>query len=376
MDGRLPLSALLSQTLVAFTIEFDNEFEHRVPHRTTNHGATAGSDSAPWLVSMTMWLKFMRFVPCDGISAAELQRRARFTDKELLTWSTRMGKWWGYVVVGPQPAVQSSSPSALDRVIRPTPGGRKALETWQPLTAIIEERWHLRFGQDLIDRLQASLRALVRQFDLDLSDYLPILGHDLFSLCPDGQSRAPNRADGTALSGDTLPTLLARVLLAFAIEFERDSGLSLASSANVLRLVGDDGMRLRDLPRSSGVSKEAIAMAVGRLEERGFAVIEAQSTGRRVKMLRLTAKGRQAKAAYHQFTRAIEQRWQTGFGKNTIAGLRGALEPLAGETSAQPSPLFRGLEPYSDGWRAAVPKPETLPHYPMVLHRGGFPDGS
>jgi DNA-binding MarR family transcriptional regulator len=187
-----------------------------------------------------------------------------------------------------------------------------------------------------------------------------------FSACVRMANRAPpNRADGTALSGDTLPTLLARVLLAFAIEFERDSGLSLASSGNVLRLVGDDGTRLRDLPRSSGVSKEAIAMAVGRLEERGFAVIEAESTGRRVKMLRLTAKGRQAKAAYHQFTRAIEQRWQTGFGKNTIASLRGALEPLAGETSAQPSPLFRALEPYSDEWRAAVSKPETLPHYPI-----------
>jgi hypothetical protein len=29
------LSALLSQTLVAFTIEFDNESEHRNAHRTT-----------------------------------------------------------------------------------------------------------------------------------------------------------------------------------------------------------------------------------------------------------------------------------------------------------------------------------------------------
>ena len=40
------------------------------------------------------------------------------------------------------------------------------------------------------------------------------------------------------------------------------------------------------------------------------------------------------------------------------------------------SPLFAGLEPYPDGWRAAVRPPATLPHYPMVLHRGGYPDGS
>jgi hypothetical protein len=49
----LPLTALLSQTLVAYTVEFDNEFEHRMPHRTTISAASAGG--GPWLVSMVMW---------------------------------------------------------------------------------------------------------------------------------------------------------------------------------------------------------------------------------------------------------------------------------------------------------------------------------
>ena len=40
------------------------------------------------------------------------------------------------------------------------------------------------------------------------------------------------------------------------------------------------------------------------------------------------------------------------------------------------SPLMAGLEPYPDNWRAGTPPPRTLPHFPMVLHRGGFPDGS
>jgi hypothetical protein len=45
------------------------------------------------------------------------------------------------------------------------------------------------------------------------------------------------------------------------------------------------------------------------------------------------------------------------------------------------------LRPYPDGWRAQRPyvtqttavvadPAGTLPHYPMVLHRGGWPDGS
>jgi hypothetical protein len=38
--------------------------------------------------------------------------------------------------------------------------------------------------------------------------------------------------------------------------------------------------------------------------------------------------------------------------------------------------VFRGLEPYPDNRQARVRPPTTLPHYPMVLHRGGYPDGS
>jgi hypothetical protein len=34
VTGRPPLSALLSQALVGYTVEFDNEAEHRLPHRT------------------------------------------------------------------------------------------------------------------------------------------------------------------------------------------------------------------------------------------------------------------------------------------------------------------------------------------------------
>jgi len=36
----------------------------------------------------------------------------------------------------------------------------------------------------------------------------------------------------------------------------------------------------------------------------------------------------------------------------------------------------RRIKTLSEGWRASVPRLEQLPHYPMILHRGGFPDGS
>jgi hypothetical protein len=54
MASRFALSELLSQALVAFTIEFDNEFEHLMPHRTSGDDTASEADSAPWLVSMAM----------------------------------------------------------------------------------------------------------------------------------------------------------------------------------------------------------------------------------------------------------------------------------------------------------------------------------
>jgi hypothetical protein len=64
------------------------------------------------------------------------------------------------------------------------------------------------------------------------------------------------------------------------------------------------------------------------------------------------------------------------FTGGAITALRQALEPLAAGTDGRPPPLFRGLEPYPDNWRARASPPATLPHYPMVLHRGGYPHGS
>ena len=378
MCDRLPLHALLSQVLVAFTIEFDNEFEHQVPHRTTNHGSTARSGSVPWLVSMVMWLKFMRFVPVDGITVRDLQRCARLTGKEMRTWLTRMSQWWGYVVIDKDAAEGASSRPSSGWVVRPTPGGRKALESWRPLTGVIENRWRERFGCGLIDPLRESLRVLVSKLDAVVPDCLPILEYDLLSKCPDHGPRTPAETCGSGSSEDTLPVLLSKLLLAFAIEFERESGLSLAISANVLRLIGPEGVRVRDLPHVSGVSKEAIALSLGRLEQRGLAVVQPESPGSRTKILVLTPKGRSAQDACRQLVCAIEERWEARLGKSPLRRLRGILERLAGAPTEQQQrpPLFLALEPYPDGWRASLPIPGALPHYPMVLHRGGFPDGS
>jgi DNA-binding MarR family transcriptional regulator len=355
-----PLSTLLSQVLVAFTIEFDNEFEHQIPHRTTNHGSTAGSRHSPWLVSLVMWSNCMQFVGEEGVRVGELERLAR--TRTNLNGMAR----WGYIVIAPDPADSRPKPPRSDWLIRSTPRGRKAQEIWRPLFGVIEKRWQARFGRDEIDHLREALWALLSQVDIELPDCLPILGYGLFSRAPEPDRRTPATRDG---SGSRLPlaALLSRVLLEFTIEFERESDLSLAISANLVRVLDEKGVRVRDLPLLTGVSKEAIAMAMGVIQKRRMAVVEPDPAGSRAKIARFTPKGRKAQDAYRQLLGTIEDRWQARFGKDTLGKLRNLLERFVSEPVA---------EPYPDGWRASVRKPDTLPHYPMVLHRGGFPDGS
>lgn len=366
----LPLPTLLSQVLVAFTIEFDNEAEHLAPHRTTNHGGSAESPHALWLVSMVMWFNCMKYVGEEGVTVSELERLAR-------TGTNLPGmKRWGYITFESDTTNSHSKRPRPDAVIRATRAGRKAQEIWQPLFGIIEERWRERFGHEEIDHLRGALWGVARQFDVDLPDCLPILGYGLYS--------RESHYERLVLAGDEdsigaqlpLPALLSRVLLAFAIDFERESDLSLAISANVMRVSGEKGVKVRDLPLLTGVSKESIAMSLSFLEKHGYAEVEPESPGSRVKVLVLTQKGRKAQDTYRRLIWEIEERWQVRFGESIISALREALERLAGEPQRQKSPLFRGLDPYPDGWRASVREPDTLPHYPMVLHRGGFPDGS
>jgi hypothetical protein len=116
-------------------------------------------------------------------------------------------------------------------------------------------------------------------------------------------------------------------------------------------------------------------MALGILDKRRLVVAEPDPNARGG-VIRLTPAGRRAQAASGRLIGAVEKRWVKRFGAPLIGDLRAVLEALAGEADSAASPLFGGLQPYPDGWRALVPKPEALPHFPMVLHRGGYPDGS
>ena len=366
-DGALPLSALLSQALVAYTIEFDNEAEHRLPHRTTGHGASGPGDGAPapWLVSLAMWETCMRYVTAEPITVGDLEARARAGTN--LDGMRR----WGYITIdGTARKVHKTRPGPA-AVLRATAAGLRAREIWRPLPGFIEQRWRERLGADQLSRLRDPLTSMVSRLDPGLPDCLPILGAALRSQGPD--PRLPPRPDGTAPEALPLSALLSRVLLAFALEYEREAGLSLAVAANVLRVLGSEGTRLRELPALTGTSTESVRWALGILTRGGLAAEEPDPAASRGKVARLTPGGLDAQHLYHELTGTIERRWHDRFTPDVTGALRASLEPL---TAGQPPVLFGGIEPYPDNWRASVRRPATLPHFPMVLHRGGYPDGS
>jgi len=363
----LSLSALLSQALVALTIELDNEAEHRLPHRTTNYGAADQGDGA-WLVSLAMFENCLRFVTDQPITVGELETLAR-------TGTNLDGmRRWGYITIdGTAKKIHQGRPGP-GAVLRATARGLRARETWLPLPARIEQRWRERFGAEPIGRLRRSLEAITSQLDPGLPDCLPILGQVLFSRGPDPS--LPPRPEPPDVATLPLSALLSRVLLAFALGYEHESELSLAVSANLLRVLHAERTRLRDLPLLTGISKQAVAWAMGVLLRARLAVEEADPAASRGKAARLTPAGLRAQRLYLELLDAIEDRWPQRFGSDTIGALRQSLEALAVGADGQPPPLFQALEPYPDNWRASVRPPRTLPHYPMVLHRGGYPDGS
>jgi len=365
----LPLPTLLSQALVAFTIEFDNEFEHRMPHRTTVAGAGPGKTSGPWLTSIVMWSNLMRLVPEEGITVAELRKRSRIVKLSLAGMER-----WGYIRVGIDPKDERTKPPEKDLVIWPTTKGRMAQKVWRTLAGAIEERWEERFGKDLVGRLKASLGSMLEQIDGGLPEYLPVVGFGLFTQALPDSERASIGRDKDPIHELRLPALLSKVLLEFTLQFERESAISLPVYANVLRVLADQGMPVREIARLSGVSKEGISMAVTFLKGRGFAVLAPDPQARRGQAVLLTPKGVLAKETHRRLLEAIEERWITRFG-SALGELRMVLEKLVGDPASR-SPLFAGLNLYPDSWRASIPMPETLPHYPMVLHRGGYPDGS
>jgi DNA-binding MarR family transcriptional regulator len=324
-----PLSALLSQILVAYTVELDNEFE-----RQMNKAGHAGDR-----LSLAIWLNLIRFIPPAGISIRELTAQA-LAPQERIRFQLGCLERWGIVALQSEAGATRSpmgdgwgSGRGLNAkwTVRLTEKGTRAAQIWPPLFVEMEKRWTKRFGKDELDNLLTSLRTLESQIDLELP-------HGLTDM-RDVKGAFPPRA---SLNMGTLPlpALLSRLLTVFAIEFEPQSRGALADCANLLRVLGENPVPLSDIPRLTGGSPEMTDVG---WRVKPFVVVEASKGGRRGKSLRLSPLGVAAQKNYHRLAREIESGWEKSYGKEEIRRLREALLALLNAEREDHALLAEGL---------------------------------
>jgi len=159
------LPVLLSQVLVAFTIEFDNEFERQM--------GEAGYPGAR--LSLVVWANLLRFVAERAASVRDLTAFALAKDK-YIKFELGCLERWGFIALQPDAGDDRPVPITTHRqsgrelrngwgsgrgiradwIVRLTPKGRTASEIWPALFDAIEQRWEARFGKNQINRLRQS----------------------------------------------------------------------------------------------------------------------------------------------------------------------------------------------------------------------------
>jgi hypothetical protein len=346
-----PLTTLLSWAWVAFTIETDNTVEAAGSART----------GRLFRLSIAMWANGLRCIPEDGVTVDELRMQARA--------ACNLGglERWGWITIG-EPGGGRRDGYGTQRgvkggtVLRPTRAGSYARRLWPQAVADVEQRWLARFGDAAVGSLRdALLPTLARA-----AGQLPWAAPEVH---PSDGLRTHvidvPAADGTG-ADVPLGALMGQALTLLTLDQEQGSMASLPLAADILRVIDDGVVALRDLPRLSGVSKEAIAMGTGFLARGKLAEI------RPGRLITLTPRGHTALEDYRVRAARIAD-----------ARLRAGLEAIVSQRQA----LAEGLRPPEGCWRATKPylaqtqrmladPTPALPWQPMVLHRGGWPDGS
>jgi hypothetical protein len=318
---RRPLPALLSQALVAFTIEFDNEFERRM--------GAAGHRGA--LLSFAIWANLMRFLGEDGVTVRSVAEAALIPEKWI---KVQLGclERWGFVALQQREGWGSARGIRASGTVSLTPRGLAACKIWAQVLTSTERRWETRFGQEEFGRLRNALREIAENIPVELPHGLPG-GWE-------GMAKFPPRV--TEPRDLPFPTLLSWLLLAFRIEFGRESPAPLELCANTLRILSDQPLPEAQIPHLTGCSPETSGLG---WQIKPYVIVEPDPKAKRGKLVRLSPQGLDAQKTYQRLTDEIQERWKAKLGEQKIAHLRESLDGLFDAETASGSRLAEGLVP-------------------------------
>jgi len=93
----------------------------------------------------------------------------------------------------------------------------------------------------------------------------------------------------------------------------------------------ENGSRLTELAERANMTKQSVGEVTSDLEERGYVERVADPNDGRAKVIRLTARGRQAYDTGRRLIDELEQEWSEQFGEYRVVALREALEVVTAE---------------------------------------------
>jgi DNA-binding MarR family transcriptional regulator len=99
----------------------------------------------------------------------------------------------------------------------------------------------------------------------------------------------------------------------------------------VFGTIDPEGSRLTDLAERANMTKQSVGEAASDLERRGYVQRVPDPNDGRAKIIRLTARGREAQAIGLGLIDELERDWAERFGEEHMSALREALEAIAAE---------------------------------------------
>lgn len=346
---------MVSQLLIAYTIEVDNLLEVRM--------AKAGYPE--YGLSLVAYLNLLQYVSKDGVAVHEVMDRTFATQAQVAQIAGTLERWFILEVdTGKhrgegRPGWLTSKGITATSILRPMPQGRVAVKAWSSIISTVEKRWASRFGESL-PRLRTSLAEVGASTGVDMPDGVPSGW-----LRGDWRQFPPGSVEVSACL--PIGVLLSKALLALTIDFERQSEHPIALCANTVRVLTPEGMPLSEVAVRSGLPAQMSSVLCTEAKNSGVATIKADPKSKiGKKVIALTAAGKRAQSNYEELARGVEK----ALGRKGKA-LRTVVEEVSSASDGQALRIAEGLKPPPRTTRAGAERPSLGMRTEMTRRAGG-----